>query len=134
MARMNAPRQRGHSRALALPRAAAAAMFARSAPLANETIMDLSRSILSRSASAVSGEQLLIRAASTVAAAAAVPSLVVRGGDNAERERELHRKVGRLFTSVRPSVRLVIDSRVTPDICLAIPSGDQLRRRKVTRP
>ena len=70
MARMNAPRPRGHSRALALPRAAAAAMFARSAPLANETIMDLSRSILSRSASAVSGEQLLIRAASTVAAAA----------------------------------------------------------------
>ena len=75
MARMNAPRPRGHSRALALPRAAAAAaaMFARSAPLANETIMDLSRSILSRSASAVSGEQLLIRAASTVAAAAAEP-------------------------------------------------------------
>ena len=62
MARMNAPRPRGHSRALARPRAAAA-MFARSAPLANETIMDLSRSILSRSASAVSGEQLLIRAA-----------------------------------------------------------------------
>ena len=38
-----------------------------------------------------------------------------------QRERELHLKVGRLFLRRR----LVIDWRVTPDICLAIPLGDR---------